>query len=694
MTKEDTEIEVLPVPAPTMGIIGNIPTTMLNPRACVDCNNVVFKDGIVSTRTGYVAYATSGLLGIPLLFFRYQKWNGYEYEMLVTTTNVYHNYFGTWTSIKGSLSGTVNARATMAYIENYLTFSNGVDAPSKWDGDSWTALNASHSGDAIDWGDYRPLILLPFHFRLVGFNDNKVTTGAAIRIMYSRAGDFDRIDHEEYSGYIEMTQGMGASIIGAAPLKNYVGVYKDYCCALLSYIGGASTFAINVQIEGIGLAAKDAIAVVGTSHLFLGSDLNIYRWNGGTELEPIGNPIKKLLRAEVNRAMIDRSFAIFNREQRQVIFFLPIDAHQFPTRMWIYNLDDESWSKGTIAEMAAGNSLTTSNLEKTLLGYQGASDFADWYFKYDCDELLTTQNGWIPVGTAEYASVAGGILTIDNEGHPTTCCGFLRHMGIDLQHGFTFQFNAQITYALGDFPFYFVVYDGVHNLNCSLYMTASAVYLGDTKICDFDTTNDYHVYRVSTYGTTATLYIDGAKKGSHTMTAVYGTSAIAFGNSIEVGGSAITINIDYVYWGFGSNDGDDEDGGLDDPETGTTAVKYYDYAALDDDGDTIESNFETGDFVLDKVEHLIRNRRFYGLGLDLKGYSTSSRLTLEFSLDEGVTWDTLDKTEESLTAVYALYNWDFMQTTRKIRFKFSDDTASQKWYLRFFGIKQKEGERV
>ena len=44
MTKEDTEIGVLPVPAPTMGIVTNIPSTMLHPRACVDCNNVVFKN--------------------------------------------------------------------------------------------------------------------------------------------------------------------------------------------------------------------------------------------------------------------------------------------------------------------------------------------------------------------------------------------------------------------------------------------------------------------------------------------------------------------------------------------------------------------------------------------------------------------------------------------------------------------------
>ena len=678
MTKEDTEIEVLPVPAPTMGIIGNVPTTMLNPRACVDCNNVVFKDGIVQTRTGYVAYGANSITGTLLLFFRYQKWNGQEFEMLATTTNVYYNDGGTWTSIASSLGGNVNTRASMTHIENYLVFTNGVDAPSKWDGDSWTALNAAHSGDTIDWGDYRPLIYLPFKFRLVGFNDNKVTTGAAIRIMYSRAGNFDQIDGEEYSGYIEMTQGMGAKIVGAAPLKNYIGVYKDYCCALLSYIGGASTFAVNVQIEGIGLAAKDAIANLGTSHMFLGSDYNIHRWNGGTELEPVGNPIRKQLEAEVNKAQIGRSFAVVSVTQRQVIFFLPVNSDEYPTRMWIWNLDDESWSKGTIPKMSSGSSVTTSNVERMLLG----TGIVGWDKKYE-GTVEPDAVGWVRDGT-DYATSDGNILTFNTTANLANICAYYKYnVGVNLYGGFTIKFRLQVVASTGNYPFFIAAYDGPHHLYFALYIRSNGIYHGGTLICTFDTTDAYHIYRVVTSGTTATLYIDGANKGSWTLVTATVGDLIAFGDKSD--NSSINVTIDYIYYGFGD---------LSTPSAAASAINHYDYAALLDGSTTIETAFETGDFVLDKIEHLIRNTRFYGLGLDLKGYSTSSRLTLEYSVDEGVTWDTVDKVEEELTAAYALYNWDFMQTTRKIRFRFSDDTASQKWYLRFFGIKQKEGERV
>ena len=678
MTKEDTEIEVLPVPAPTMGIIGNIPTTMLHPRACVDCNNVVFKNGIVQTRTGYVAYGSGTITGTLLCFFRYQKWNGQELEMLATTTNVYYNYNGTWTSIASSLSGHINTRASMTHIENYFVFTNGEDAPSKWDGTTWSALNVAHSGDAIDWGDYRPLIFLPFHFRLVGFNDNKVTTGAAIRIMYSHAGNFDKIDGESYSGYIEMTQGMGAKIVGAAPIKNWVGVYKDYSCALLSYIGGASTFAINVQIEGIGLAAKDAIANLGTSHMFLGSDYNIYRWNGGTELEPVGNPIKKLLQAEVNKAKINRSFAIVNIDQRQVIFFLPVNSDEYPTRMWIWNLDDESWSKGTIPAMSSGSSVTTSGVERLLLG----TAITYWDKKYE-GTVEPDAVGWVRDGT-DYATSDGSVLTFNTTANLTNICAYYKYgVGVDLYGGFTVKFRAQVIASTGDYPFFIAAYDGPHGIYYAVYLRSGGVYHGGTLIHAFDTTDAYHIYRIVTSGNTGTLYVDGDNKGSWTLATGVPADLLAFGD--KSGNSSINIKIDYIYYGFGD---------LDTPSAAASSIQHYDYSTRIDGSTTIESDFETGDFVLDKIEHLIRNRRFYGLGLDLKGYSTSSRLTLEYSLDEGVTWNTVDKVEEELTAAYALYNWDFMQTTRKIRFKFSDDTASQKWYLRFFGIKQKEGERV
>lgn len=493
--KEDTKIETSPIYAPTLGIIGNIPSTMLDPRACINCNNVRFKDGVVSKRTGYATYGTGTPDGVPLMLFRYQMWDLTEYEILVTTTGVYYNNAGTWTLITGagSLNGTVDMRASLAYIQNYLVFTNGVDAPSKCLGVTWSALS---DGKTINWATYRPKIFVPYKDRLIGFNDNTSGAQTAIRQIYSVLGDFDNVN-DTGAGHNDFVQGMGAQIMGAAPLKDYIAVYKDYSCCLLDYIGGSSLYGFYPHIQGIGLAAPDAIANLGTSHLILGTDLNIHEWNGGWELNHIGDPIKKLLQAEINKSKIKRSFAVVNLAEREAIFFLPIGTDDYPTRMWIYNIDDHSWAKGTIASVSGGGGVSKANVERALIG-----------------------------------------------------------------------------------------------------LSAS----------------------------------------------------------------------------------------------GASCIKHYDYSSLNDGDAAISAYYESGDFVLSKEQYMTLQRRFYGVPLDLKGYSTSSKLSLQHSSDEGVTYS--DAVEKTLTAAYDWYIWNFLKTSRKLRFKFSDATISQSFSMRFYGLMQKEGERA
>jgi len=46
MAKGEMKIEASAVYAPTLGIIGNIPPTMLDPRAFTNCDNIRLKDGV------------------------------------------------------------------------------------------------------------------------------------------------------------------------------------------------------------------------------------------------------------------------------------------------------------------------------------------------------------------------------------------------------------------------------------------------------------------------------------------------------------------------------------------------------------------------------------------------------------------------------------------------------------------------
>jgi len=366
--KKDFEIEPFSIYAPTLGIIGNIPSTMLDPRAFTNCNNIRLKDGVASKRTGYVAYGTGTITGVPILLFGYQQFDLTEYEILVTTTNVYYrNSGGAWVSLVGSLNGTVDVRASLAFIENYMVFTNGIDVPAKCLGVTWSALD---DGKTIGWADYRPKIFVPYKERLLGFNDNVSGSETAIREIHSVLGDFDNVN-DTGAGFNDFTRGMGNEIVGAAELKDYVAVYKNMSCCLLDYIGGSSLYSLNAHVQGIGLLAPHCLANLGTSHIILGSDWNFHEWNAGWELDHIGDPIKKLLQSELtaaSKAKAKRNFCVVNMEQREVTFFIVIGANDYPTRMWTYNLDDRSWVKGTIASISGGGSVTKAGVERSLLG--------------------------------------------------------------------------------------------------------------------------------------------------------------------------------------------------------------------------------------------------------------------------------------------------------------------------------------
>jgi hypothetical protein len=88
-------------------------------------------------------------------------------------------------------------------------------------------------------------------------------------------------------------------------------------------------------------------------------------------------------------------------------------------------------------------------------------------------------------------------------------------------------------------------------------------------------------------------------------------------------------------------------------------VQEYQYTATDDDGDAIAFVFETKDFILD--EALLR--------LDtVEGYLRGSGVLIEYSSDEGDTWNTIGTVTNAGNSHFLLGKQDIMQ---RIRFRFS-----------------------
>ena len=359
---------IYPIYSPARGLALNVPAPFLDPRATPDAQNCRFYDQIVEKRTGYpsTAYAAGTITGVPIVLYAHSN-AGTDYEMLATTTNLLYRTTGDWASAKGSMSNTVTSRVSMCTMFNTNTF-NLYFGSKETGAQIWTGSGSASAITAV--AVYKPKIMLPYQFRLLFFNVDEDDTDFPIKFRYTIpnptniATDWTATG----SGSRNMIQGKGTSIMNAVLIKDYVGVYKDKSISVLDYVGGSSIFATAVHIEGIGLLATDAIVNLGTSHIFLASDYNIYEWNGGWELIPIGNAVKKYIKDNIYKTNKLRCFATANFERTEAHFFIPIGTDDYPTRFLTYNWTDKTWALNTCASCSGGGNLNTSGVEKTIMG--------------------------------------------------------------------------------------------------------------------------------------------------------------------------------------------------------------------------------------------------------------------------------------------------------------------------------------
>lgn len=122
--------------------------------------------------------------------------------------------------------------------------------------------------------------------------------------------------------------------------------------------------------------------------------------------------------------------------------------------------------------------------------------------------------------------------------------------------------------------------------------------------------------------------------------------------------------------------------------TGDTSGQVFkiDKATLNNDGSAITNVFETPDFVLpDSEDYMNKFIRVEKMLVEAKGQS----ITAEWSDDGGGSWNpagTSGDNSRTLGGTYDIYEFDFDVVARKVRFKFSNSTASSGFTIRYYGF--------
>ena len=302
------------------------------------------------------------------------------------------------------------APGTLDATLNLHVITNGIDAPRCWDGDTtdqYTVVNAN-----------MPVC------RYVAFFANRVFAahigGNSTRVQWCVNGNIT-----DWIGYGSGTldrAGSGGYITGLRELRGNGILYFNNAIETITPIGQTANTPVQFNQSpgpGLGLLAPRSLkSLPSGEHIFLGSDFNVYIFDGSTP-RPIGNDIAEDIRKRLNPSRVRNVCAMVVARDREYWLAIPQAADAtFASIVYIYNYEQNTWhrffSPESITELAdatdpasvvtigglAGTIGSLSGTIGTLSGFPGASTKA----------LFGLQSGSTNrVHQANYGSVQFGI---------------------------------------------------------------------------------------------------------------------------------------------------------------------------------------------------------------------------------------------------------------------------------------------
>ena len=164
------------------------------------------------------------------------------------------------------------------------------------------------------------------------------------------------------SGFAVLREAQGSEIINAFPLNDNMVIYLDESIVHQTHVAGTSVYNFHVIVQGVGLAAKKAVMVIGDKHYFLGSDNMVYEYRGTAQLIPVGAPIFHRLSELVNPKTIGRAFFAWDRDFNLIQLHIPTSGAN-PDKVFVYDYVNQVWTEEVRAYYGVGE--TTETADKT-----------------------------------------------------------------------------------------------------------------------------------------------------------------------------------------------------------------------------------------------------------------------------------------------------------------------------------------
>lgn len=313
------------------------PATLLSPRASPVFQNLIPIKGLIQKRKGYVQLGST-LNGIPMALINFQKSDGTEKLVCVTTTKQYTFNTGTgaWDNITkqtasadvdwtGDETNVVNWTVATGTQGTWLIVTNGKDKPRYWDGGAGLFLNLEN---APSWaapvaGFVTCKDIKSFYNRLVMINVTG-SSEAPFSVYYSILNSL--VDFTASGSGAFLLSNASGPLRRCEPLADRLVIYSDEGIDTMQYVGGTTTlFTFEHVSNDTRILGPRTVVNVGAFHLYLGRE-NIKQFDGSRLSRDFADAISRTYREEIFLDIRHRAFSFIDTAKGNLYFAVPVDS--------------------------------------------------------------------------------------------------------------------------------------------------------------------------------------------------------------------------------------------------------------------------------------------------------------------------------------------------------------------------------
>ena len=365
---------------PELGLNSLVQQNLLDPRAAAERSQSVFYEyGIIQTSFGFAKFdLTSGLnSGDPVLaVFSYKEIDNYDHILAVTKQKIYDHDPTNEEWDDKTQSG--------------LTMTSVIDTPVSWatvghddsdiylDDDSGKP-NAYHHivvcngglGNIQRWAGRKETDFADLAMTAADYGGTSQTTHRALQVSMSQQNRMILLSPQELNsstnlwsennqmvrwpqvGKLESWTGTGAGFVNlqdtgglniwSASLGSQHIIYQTNGIWVLNYVGGTTVYSPVPVIPDLGLLAPHLLISYDNVHYFIGTDLNVYAYFGGSVKQAIGDPIHKSLQADVDKQYKNRMWMAMGPNKRRLWIFIVEQGSIYITKAYYRNMQTGAW---------------------------------------------------------------------------------------------------------------------------------------------------------------------------------------------------------------------------------------------------------------------------------------------------------------------------------------------------------------